>query len=108
MAKSFKDSIRAKQAAENPALQFISQPITAEEPEEKPERITESKAKKPRTATKETTGSARPHPRKELKTRRLQLLLQPSLYDAVKERAEAEGLSINEEIGYLLRDALGM
>lgn len=44
--------------------------------------------------------------RGEAKSRRLQLLIQPSLYEAVKARAEAEGLSVNEEIGELLRSAL--
>jgi len=43
----------------------------------------------------------------EAKTRRLQLLIQPSLYEAVRARAEAEGMSVNETIGELLRQALG-
>lgn len=32
----------------------------------------------------------------EIKSRRLQLLVQPSLYEAIKTKAKAEGISVNE------------
>lgn len=32
----------------------------------------------------------------EIKSRRLQLLVQPSLYEAIKAKAKAEGISVNE------------
>ena len=32
----------------------------------------------------------------EIKSRRLQLLVQPSLYEAIKEQAKAKGISVNE------------
>ena len=109
MSKNFTEKMQ-KRAAENPALMFISQP----EPEAAPEK----KTRTPRKATSRTETSplqaetiipaARPTPpRKEFKSRRLQLLIQPSLYEAIKDRAEAEGLSVNEEIHNLLRQALG-
>lgn len=83
--KSFKD---------NPALQFIS---TAE-----PEEQEQTPAK--------TTGKA-PEGYKvnplyiETKSRRLQLVLQPSLYEKVKATAKAKKLSVNEYIHQLLEEA---
>ena len=41
----------------------------------------------------------------EKKSRRLQLLLKPSIYDAVKRRAEGEGVSVNDLINTILEDA---
>ena len=38
----------------------------------------------------------------EVRSRRVQLLIQPSLYGAIKSRAEAEGISVNE----IVNDAL--
>lgn len=90
--KSFK-------AALNPAAQFISIPETQEEPT-------------PSAAPERLKASAAPEGYKvnpayiEKKTRRLQLLMRPSLYDRVKARAEAEGQSVNEMIDTLLEDAL--
>lgn len=42
----------------------------------------------------------------ETKSRRLQLLVQPSLYEAIKERATAEGQSVNELVHKILEDAI--
>lgn len=82
MAKSFKDRIQQKAA--NPTLQFITPPE-----EEKPQG-----------------ESWRDHVAGETKSRRLQLLLTPSLYEAVKEEAEQRGLSVNEIINLILKDAM--
>ena len=81
--KSFKD---------NPALQFIS--TTEEQP---------------------TTGSTGKPPKGykvnplyvETKSRRLQLILQPSLYARVKAQAKAEGISVNEYCHRILDEATG-
>ena len=75
----------AKKAAENPALQFLSQ---EEEQAEEPVRP--------------------PYQRKsrEYKTRRLQLLMKPSLHDALKERADEEDTSVNDLIHSLLEAAM--
>ena len=41
----------------------------------------------------------------ETKSRRLQLVLQPSLYDKVKAGAAAAGLSVNEYVHQILENA---
>lgn len=77
--KTFKD---------NPALQFISaaEEVTPEPPAPAPK--------------------ARPLPA-ETKSRRVQLVVQPSLYERVKDRAAAQGLSVNEYIHRVLEQAAG-
>ena len=40
----------------------------------------------------------------ETKSKRVQLLVQPSVYEAVKARAKAEGISTNEAINEALRE----
>lgn len=42
----------------------------------------------------------------ETKSRRMQLLVQPSLYDAIKARATAEGRSVNELVHAILEAAI--
>ena len=104
--KTFKDTVRAK-AAENPALQFFSQP------EEDPEG---GRDPEDRDLSQMTEETASPEPIKEghrttntpkgreARTRRLQLLLTPSLYEAVKAKAEKERRSINDLICIILED----
>lgn len=79
MKKTFKD---------NPALKFISTPGTGPDQE---------------------TPAAPPAPQQEgfeAKSRRLQLLIRPSLYKRLKEAATAKGFSINEFINISLEDHL--
>lgn len=85
--KSFKD---------NPALQFIS---TAEEETQQGERET------PRPAEKPPEGYKLNPLYVETKSRRLQLVLQPSLYERVKAGAKAAGLSVNEYVHQILDNA---
>ena len=114
MSKNFTEKMQ-KRAAENPAMLFITQPEpqAAEKPKKtsKPQRKTEAsplQAKINRAIDRAVISEDRPTPpRKEFKSRRLQLLIQPSLYEEIRSRAEAEGLSVNEEIHNLLRQALG-
>lgn len=102
MAKSFKDKIQQK--AVNPTLQFISQP----EPEE-PSTASQSAVKqeadripdRPQRAAQ--ARRAQPQYDEEIKSRRLQLLLTPSLYEAVKARAAEERLSVNELVNSILK-----
>lgn len=47
-----------------------------------------------------------PPVKREARSRRIQLLMQPSLYDRVKTGAEIEGLSFNEFVHCLLLEAL--
>ena len=131
MAKSFKDKIQQK--AVNPTLQFISTP--EEEKSEKriltvpPNsayaqslqekglfsgilsqdeiRTIADKAKSTKAPRKAPPAHrALPQYDEETKSRRLQLLLTPSLYEAVKNRAAAEHMSVNEMINCILRDAM--
>lgn len=85
--KSFKDNL-------NPAMQFISAPIEAE-PEERP------RPDKPPEGYKLNPLYI------EKKSRRLQLLIQPSLYSKVKARAEKEGRSVNDFIHSILEEETG-
>ena len=82
---------------DNPALNFIStagKDTPAPEPQDalgEPVRPLEGYKRNPEYIEK--------------KTRRLQLILQPSLYDKVKARAEQNGTSVNEYIHSILEDA---
>lgn len=80
----------------NPALQFIS---TAQE------ETQEEEQKTPRAAEKPPEGYKRNPLYVETKSRRLQLVLQPSLYDRVKAKAKAAGLSVNEYVHTILDNA---
>lgn len=82
--KTFKD---------NPALQFIS---TAEE---------EPKEQRGRKTGEAPEGYKLNPLYVETKTRRLQLVLQPSLYEKVKKTATEQGLSVNEYIHRTLEEA---
>lgn len=89
---------------QNPALAFIS----AQEPEGGAEARQDAEAS---SATHIKTTDA-PEGFKanplfvETKSRRMQLLVQPSLYDAIKARATAEGTSVNELIHSILETAI--
>lgn len=87
----------------NPALSFI----TAPEPEESTEQVQESvevsvPAKIPNTPP---AGYKMNPMYVETKSRRLQLVLQPSLYNRVKKAAQKEGKSVNEYVHYILDQA---
>lgn len=74
---------------ENPAEQFISKPIAHTE--------------QPVEASEEAPKGYKLNPKYiEKKDRRLQLLLQPSVYDAIKAKAESNGQSVNNFIHELL------
>ena len=100
--KTFASQLDAEQF--NPAMQFISAGAPAPaQPEPQPRGS--------RTAPRETPREAPPAGYRmnplyiENKTRRVQLLLKPSIYEAVKARAEAEGVSVNELINVILETA---
>lgn len=87
--KSFKTEL-------NPALQFISIPATEEtaEREEAP-------------GTKTAPEGYKLNPLYiEKRSKRLQLLVQPSLYDRIKAQAETEGCSVNDLIHRVLEEAV--
>lgn len=43
----------------------------------------------------------------ETKSKRVQMLMQPSLYNAIKEKAEQSGISVNEMMHEILKNHLG-
>jgi len=103
--KSFTD--RMQQKAVNPTLQFISaqeaapDPHAVEElrPETRPSTSTSTQARPPQ--------AHRAQPQfEETKSRRLQLLLTPSLYEAIKAKAAEEQRSVNDYINSILQDAI--
>ena len=89
--KSFKD---------NPALQFISAPETEEsaEPVMQPSKESPS-VQKPEAPP---AGYKIDHRYVETKSRRLQLVLQPSLYERVKKAASEQHISVNEYVHQIL------
>jgi hypothetical protein len=110
MPKSFKDTMQQK-AAVNPTLQFITPPEDQEEPitESKPKRASASSSSKSRRKAAPTpppAHRAQTQYGEEAKSRRLQLLLTPSLYEAVKARAAEERRSVNDFINAALWDTI--
>ena len=94
----------------NPALQFISKPEeTKEEPKKESKPVEPVKEKTEPAAVIQTDA---PEGYKvnpyyiEKKTRRLQLLMQPSLHAKVKEAADADGVSVNDFIHKVLENYL--
>lgn len=93
--KTFTDRIKAV----NPTLQFISPPEAAQAEEDL----------SPREYTHSTSGTrqrALQRQTEETKSRRLQVLLTPSLYDDLRERATQERISVNEMLNTILKDYL--
>lgn len=106
MSKSFRDKAEAKKAsANNPAMMFITPREETETQETRTPKASAAEEKRSASPLQAEVPMRAPQGR-EAKTRRLQLLLTPSLYEAVKERADSEGLSVNETIGELLQAAL--
>ena len=88
--KSFKADL-------NPAMQFISTP--AEE--------TTTGAGEGVASTKDAPEGYKLNPIYiETKSKRLQLLIQPSLLDKLKRKAKAEGRSVNDLVHSILEEAL--
>lgn len=96
--KSFTDA--------NPAMAFIS--TAKEDLEEK----RETAPTKPQAKRNPKPKGVKAVPMKinyavvETKSKRVQMLMQPSLYDAIKERAEEEGVSVNEMMHEILKEHL--
>jgi len=93
----------------SPAAQFISQPTepppTAENPE--PERKAIGFPPMPPIAEpgKPPAGYKMDPRYIETKSKRLQLLLQPSLLERVKAQAKAQGTSVNDYVHGILENA---
>lgn len=97
--KSFKD---------NPALMFIS---GADETGEQEAQTEQAEAQAQKATPKAPTGVQAPAGYKynplyvETKTKRLQLVLQPSVFERIKARATESGLSVNEYCHQILDKA---
>lgn len=89
--KTFKDDI-------NPAMSFISKESIEKAEGERPTTI-----KRPAKAPE---GYKLNPLYIETKSRRLQLLVQPSLYEKLKKKAQEEETSVNELVNIILHDAL--
>lgn len=88
--KSFKTT-------DNSVMQFISQE-SVDKVERKPAEI-------PTPTVMKAPAGYRPNPAFiEMKSRRVQALIQPSVYEAVKAKASRAGISVNEAINAALRE----
>lgn len=98
-----KTFITDAQLQENPALSFISQEsVDAVEKEQNPA----GQAPAPITApVKPPQGYKRNPEFIEVKSKRVQLVMQPSLYQRVKEASAAVGVSFNEYCHQVLDQA---
>jgi len=95
----------------NPAELWLNAETAAERPTEAPEpeeaKIPAQTVNAPETAAERAQEPFKPHREpKENKTRRVQLVLRPSLYERLKEEAAAADLSVNDYIHQLLESAL--
>lgn len=75
--------------ADDPALSFISQESVEQAEESRPQSDASPREQPPK-------GYKRNPEFVEVKSRRVQLVMQPSLYEKVKRRSEEEGISFNE------------
>lgn len=96
--KTFKDSI-------NPAMSFISQE-SIDRTEVEASTTEETVTKKVQRPAKAPEGYKLNPLYIETKSKRLQLLIQPSLHEKLKARAKAEGTSVNDIVNTILLDAL--
>ena len=94
--KTFKD---------NPALQFISEPEAHEDEEPTPAEA--QPAAEPQREQAETAGGFKIQIKKaEPRSRRVQLLMEPSLFRKIEATAGAYHLSINELIHQIIEQAM--
>lgn len=90
--------------ADNPALQFITGPAVSE-PAPKPKR--KAQEMKPAQGARPVKVKRAPAPQantEERKTKRLNLLLQPSIMDDLKKIAAMKQTSVNDLINTVLKD----
>ena len=88
---------KRKDFTANPAMNFISP--------ESIEAVDGKKQKKPAKKRSKAPEGYKPNPEYiETKSKRVQILVQPSVHEAVKAKAKAEGISTNEAINEALRE----
>lgn len=98
---------------DNPALSFVSVPGEEAKETAAETDTTETKAAAPivalaeRPTRKNTPPGYKPNPAYiEVKSKRVQLLMQPSIEKAITELAKEKGISKNEAIGEAIEDYL--
>lgn len=115
MAKNFNKTLQDSNPAKSPALQFISeaqqQPPVAElnitdatyDPTAEELEALAEYDKKPTKAPGEKNKGGRPKSKGETKSKRVQLVLKPSIHEQAKAKADALGISFNEYITELIK-----
>lgn len=99
MSKTFKDKL--DQQASNPTLQFISKP----EERPTPQEAQAPDIKQPERCVYQARR-AMPQYGEETKSRRVQIMLTPSLYEAARAKAAEARMSVNEYITTAIIDAI--
>lgn len=85
--KTFKEDLQ------NPAMSFISQ-----------ESVERAEGRSPEANQAPETKQPEPgYLKAERKSKRVQLLITPSLYEAIKQKAKTAGTSTNNYINYILK-----
>lgn len=91
----------------NPAMSFITSPIVDSEQEVEAQDSSASDEKLAVILQEKATFDV-PMKRNpefiEVKSKRMQLLMQPSLHSAIKKLADSEDISVNEKIHSILKD----
>lgn len=95
--KTFKSTKAAQEFSDNPAMRFITPPVEAAT--EQANSLSQLKAQVP-DGYKVNSAFI------EKKSRRVQLVLQPSLYEKAKKAADAMGVSFNEYCHTRIADAV--
>ena len=94
----------------NPAMSFITSPIVDSEQKVEAQDSSASDEKLAVTLQEKTNFNV-PMKRNpefiEVKSKLMQLLMQPSLHTAIKKLADSEGVSVNEKIHSILKDYIG-
>lgn len=96
--KSFTDA--------NPAMAFISTAIEQENfslTQPTKEELETKLSEEPKAQTSNGVPMKKNPEYVETKSKRVQMLMQPSLYNSIKERAEKEGVSVNEMMHEILK-----
>ena len=93
-------------SALSPALQFITPTVVPPEAVEEKPVETPVEAPTERKVAKESRRRKVDPYKLETKSKRLQLLIKPTLYDRLKDKAYEEGISVNELVHEILDDAV--
>lgn len=88
----------------NPAMSFISTPTVENETQEKPAQNIKAAVRQVKESAVLDVPMKRNPEFVEVKSKRMQLLMQPSLHQAIKQLADSEDISVNDKIHRILKD----